>query len=85
MSEATVASETGIAAPLPSDVLSTTKSLVSGDFYRSPDFKSQKIASFDTSQLIHVLDTTNALFIKARMQKDSASVTGFVSKAILPE
>ncbi len=84
-SEATMASETGATPPLPDDVLEVTHSLVSGQLYSHPDFQSSAIAHFDTTQEIQVLDTTNNLFIKARLRKDTTDVTGFVSKTILPE
>ncbi|MCC9166476.1 hypothetical protein [Pontibacter harenae] len=84
-SEATVANETGATAPIPSDVLLVTKPLVSGKIYTQPDFESQELASFDTSQTIHVIDTTHNLFVKARLVRDTTNVIGFVSRTILPE
>lgn len=84
-SEATVASETGKAPPLPADVLIVAKPLISGQLYSKPNFESASIASFDTTQQIYILDTTDAIFVKARIRKDTSSFTGYVSRAILPE
>jgi len=84
-SQATVASETGAQPPLPDDVLMVTKPLISGQLYAKPSFESPAIAGFDTSHQLHVLDTTNSLFVKARVQKDTALFTGYVPRAILPE
>ncbi|WP_242926500.1 SH3 domain-containing protein [Pontibacter vulgaris] len=84
-SEATIASETGALPRLSADVLEVTQPLVSGRLYTSPDFESAVITNFDTAQEIQVLDTTNNLFIKARLHKDTSDFTGFVSKTILPE
>lgn len=84
-STATMASETGEDAPLAADVLYATKPLISGDVYKTASFQAASLAHFDTAQLIQVLDTTNNMFVKARIQRDTAEYTGFVSKAILPE
>lgn len=81
-SEITVASETG---SLPADVLYATRPLIGGDMYKSASFEAPSLLHFDTTQLIHVLDTTDVMFVKARVQRDTAAYTGFVSKAILPE
>ncbi|WP_299826424.1 hypothetical protein [uncultured Pontibacter sp.] len=84
-SEATVASETGTEAPLPAEVLLATKPLIAGQLYAKPDFQSASLASFDTSQSIHVLDTSDAIFVQARIRKDSSVLTGYIPKTILPE
>jgi hypothetical protein len=84
-SEATMASETGSAIPLGPDVIYATKPLMGGEVYKSASFQAASLVYFDTTQLIQVLDTTDAMFVKARIQKDTAAYTGFVSKAILPE
>ncbi|PKV66941.1 hypothetical protein [Pontibacter ramchanderi] len=81
-SEATVASETG---QLPADVLYATRPLIGGEVYRTASFQASSLLHFDTTQLIQVLDTTDAVFVKARVHRDTAAYTGFVSKAILPE
>lgn len=84
-SEATMASETGAAAPLGPDVIFTTKPLIGGEVYRTASFQATSLLRFDTAQIIQVLDTADAMFVKARVQRDTAAYTGFVSKAILPE
>jgi len=84
-SEATVASETGTAIALPADVIYVTKPLISGEVYRTASFQAASLTRFDTTQTIQVLDTSDAVFVRARIQKDTAAYTGFVSKAILPE
>ncbi|MBF8964313.1 hypothetical protein I0P70_13750 [Pontibacter sp. FD36] len=81
-SEATVASETG---GLPADVLYATRPLIGGEVYKTASFQANSLLHFDTTQLIQVLDTTDAMFVKARVHRDTAAYTGFVSKAILPE
>lgn len=83
-SEATIASETGT-TPLPPDVLALTKPLINGALYNRPNFDAQMITHFDTSQQIQVLDTTDNMFIRARITKDTTELTGFVPRAILPE
>lgn len=84
-SEATVASETGAAVPLGPDVIFATKPLIGGEVYRTASFQASSLVHFDTAQLIQVLDTSDVIFVKARVQRDTATYTGFVSKAILPE
>jgi hypothetical protein len=84
-SEATVASETGAQVPLGPDVIYATKPLINGEVYKTASFQATSLMHFDTAQLIQVLDTSNAMFVKARIQRDTAAYTGFVSKAILPE
>lgn len=84
-SEATMASETGAATPLGPDVIYATKPLIGGEVYKTASFQATSLVYFDTTQLIQVLDTSDAMFVKARIQKDTAAYTGFVSKAILPE
>ena len=84
-SEATIASETGVPATMPADVLSVTKPLISGELYSKPDFDSPTLTRFDTTQQIQLLDTADTMFIKARIDKDAENFTGYVSKAILPE
>ncbi|GAB3823586.1 hypothetical protein [Pontibacter rugosus] len=83
--KATVANETGQLMPLPKDVLYATKPLISSKLYSRPDFKASTVAYFDTAQQVHILDTANAMFAKARIQQDSTTYTGFVPKTILPE
>ncbi|MBF9251703.1 hypothetical protein I2I11_00185 [Pontibacter sp. 172403-2] len=85
-SAATDASEAGVAPPLPADVLLVTRSLINGQLYSRPSFEGMPLVHFDTTQLIQVLDTSsNAIFVKARIRKDTAAFTGYVSRAILPE
>ncbi|NDK56799.1 hypothetical protein GWO68_12800 [Pontibacter sp. BT213] len=84
-SEATIASETGMPPVLPADVLYVTKPLIKGELYSKPDFDSPTLAHFDTSQQIQLLDTTGTLFLKARIDKNAESITGYISKAIVPE
>ncbi|MEJ8801209.1 hypothetical protein [Pontibacter sp. H249] len=84
-SEATMASETGTETPLPTDVLFAVKPLISGELYTKPDFQSSSLASFDTSQSIHVLDSSHAIFVHARIRKDTSVLTGYIPKTILPE
>ncbi|GGG08229.1 hypothetical protein GCM10011323_10960 [Pontibacter amylolyticus] len=81
-SEATVASETG---GLPADVLYATRPLMGGEVYRTASFQAVSLLRFDTTQVIQVLDTSDVMFVKARVHRDTTAYTGFVSKAILPE
>lgn len=83
--QAVIASETGLPIPLPSDVIYAAKPLISGKLYSQPDFKSRSIAYFDTAQQIYILDTSNAMFVKARIRQDTVQHTGYVPKTILPE
>ncbi|RIJ37862.1 hypothetical protein D1627_09650 [Pontibacter oryzae] len=83
--EATVAAETGQAAPLPKDVIYAAHPLISGKLYSHPDFKAQTITYFDTSQQVYVLDTADVMFVKARVSRDTTSYTGYITKTILPE
>jgi len=72
--------------PLPADVLLVTRPLINGQLYSRPSFEGTSLVHFDTTQQIQVLDTTsNAIFVKARIRKDTAAFTGYVSRAILPE
>lgn len=82
---ATIASETGVAAPLPEDVLYSSKALVGGKLYARPSFDGTVIAHFDTLQQLHIIDTTGDIFVKARLLHDSSAKTGYIPKAILPE
>lgn len=87
-SEATIASETGTSnksSKPASDVIAVSKALINGVLYESPSFESKPITQFDTSQELFLLDTTDIMFAKARLYKDSTEYTGYVSKAILPE
>lgn len=85
-SQATIASETGTSNPAnAADVLVVSKALISGELYESPSFESTVITQFDTSQQLFLLDTTDIMFVKARLFKGNKAHTGFVSKAILPE
>ncbi|MHC2993789.1 hypothetical protein OB13_20220, partial [Pontibacter sp. HJ8] len=77
--------ETGLPAALPADVIYATKPLISGEVYKTASFQGSSLTYFDTTQIIQVLDTADAVFVRARVQKDTAAYTGFVSKAILPE
>jgi len=83
--EATIANETGASAPLPKDVIYTSRSLISGKLYARPSFEGTVLAHFDTTQQLYVLDTTNNIFVKARLLHDTATQTGYIPKAILPE
>jgi hypothetical protein len=80
-----VASKNGKPVSLPADVLLLTKPLISGELYSNPDFGSPSVARFDTAQQIQLLDTTDGLFMKARIYKNTQTFTGYISKAILPE
>lgn len=82
---AAIASETGSTPPLPPDVLYAAKPLISGKLYSQPNFKASSTAYFDTSQQINVLDTAHTMFVKARIRQDTAVLTGYVPKTILPE
>lgn len=83
--EAIIASETGQPTPLPADVIYSAKPLINGKMYDQPNFEANSVAYFDTAQQIHILDTSNIMFVKARIQKDTSSYTGYVPKTILPE
>ena len=83
--EATIASETGEPVPLPKDVLYASKPLISGKLYARPSFGGTIIAHFDTSQQLHVIDTIDNVFVKVRLQQDTTTHTGYMSKVILPE
>ncbi|WP_114777432.1 hypothetical protein [Botryobacter ruber] len=72
-------------ADLPPDVLEMTKPLIKGRLYKEASLEQGTVINFDTSQQILVLDTTDALFVKARIVKDTSAYTGYVLKAILPE
>ncbi len=80
---ATIASETGI--PVPEDALYTAKALISGKLYARPSFDGTVLAYFDTSQQLYVIDTTESVFVKARLRQDTVTHTGYIPKAILPE
>jgi hypothetical protein len=80
--EETISSEAGT---LPADVLSVTKPLINGQLYSKPDFDSPALAHFDTAQQIQLLDTTGMLFLRARIDKNKETFTGYISKAIIPE
>lgn len=86
-SEATIDSETGEinATTLPADAVGVTKALINGVLYNGPSFKANAITRFDTSQQLILLDTTDIIFVKVRLFKDTTAYTGYVSKAILPE
>lgn len=87
-SDATIASETGSTEQseiIPPDVILVTTALIDGVLYESPDFQSDQITQFDTTQQLFLLDTTDIMFAKARLYKDAVEYTGYVSKAILPE
>lgn len=80
------ATEADARPSLPADVLLVTRPLINGQLYDRPSFEGMVLARFDTAQHIQVLDTTSdAVFIKARIRKDTAAFTGYVSRAILPE
>ena len=84
-SEATIANETGTAAPLPHDVLYTSRALIGGKLYARPSFDGTVLAHFDTSQQLHIIDTAATVFVKVRLLHDTSSQTGYIPKAILPE
>lgn len=83
--EVAIANETGQDTPLPRDVLYASKPLISGKLYARPSFGGTIIAHFDTSQQLHIIDTTDNVFVKVRMLLDTATHTGYASKVILPE
>lgn len=83
--EATIANETGTPAPLPKDVIYTSRSLISGKLYARPSFDGTVLAYFDTLQQLHVIDTTDNVFVKARLLQDTGAQTGYIPRAILPE
>lgn len=72
-------------AGIPADVLLVTNAIVDGELYSRPSFNGISLTHFDTSHQIQVLDTTDQLFVKARLIKDTTAFMGYVSKAILPE
>ena len=85
-SDAAAAGEADNVMPLTADVLLVTRALINGQLYSQPSFEGVPLARFDTAQQIHVLDTTSdIIFVKARIRKDTVVLTGYVSKAILPE
>jgi hypothetical protein len=84
-SEAIINSETGKLLTLPSDAVGVTKALINGILYKDPSFRANTITLFDTSQQLFLLDTTDIIFVKVRLMKDTTAYTGYVSKAILPE
>lgn len=83
--EATIANETGTAAPLPNDVVYSSRALISGKLYARPSFDGTVLAHFDTSQQLHIIDTASNIFVKVRLLHDTSSQTGYVPRAILPE
>ena len=83
--EATIANESGTPAPLPKDVLYASRALISGKLYARPNFEGTVLAHFDTSQQLHIIDTTDNIFVKARLPHDTSSQTGYIPRAILPE
>jgi hypothetical protein len=83
--EATIANEAGRQAPIPKDVIYTSRSLINGKLYARPSFDGTIIAHFDTLQQLYITDTTHHVFVKARLQHDTTLITGYVSKAILPQ
>ncbi|PRY04632.1 hypothetical protein CLV24_13438 [Pontibacter ummariensis] len=70
---------------LPADVLYATKPLINGKLYNHPDFDSKVVAYFDTAQQIQVLDASDNVFVRARLQQDTSLQIGYLPKAILPE
>lgn len=70
---------------LPADVVATAKPLIGGILYSKPDFKSTTLVQFDTSQVIQLLDTSETMFFKARINRNQENYTGYISKAIIPE
>ncbi len=70
---------------LADDVLDVTKPLINGELYNEADFESISLTRFDTNQEIQVLDTTDAVFSRVRIKKETEEFVGFVAKAILPE
>ncbi|AKD05529.1 hypothetical protein PKOR_05025 [Pontibacter korlensis] len=83
--QVTIASETGQPTPLPADVIYSAKPLINGRLYSKPNFEASSLAYFDTAQSIHILDTSNTMFVRARILQDTSSYTGYVPKTILPE
>lgn len=83
--EATIASETGTPAPLPNDVIYSSRALISGKLYARPSFDGTVLAHFDTSQQLHIIDTAGDIFVKVRLLHDTSSQTGYIPRAILPE
>ena len=84
-SAATIAGENGASVSVPDDVLLVAKPLIAGELYSEPDFNSPTLTYFDTAQQVHLLDTSDALFVKVRLGKNAETYTGYISKAILPE
>ncbi|GAB3538806.1 hypothetical protein GCM10027443_34520 [Pontibacter brevis] len=82
--EATTASRTEEPVPLPKDVIYASKPLISGNLYARPSFGGTIIAHFDTTQQLHIIDTTDNVFVKVRMLQDTSTQTGYISKVILP-
>lgn len=85
LEEAPIANETGEPAPLPKDVIYASKPLISGNLYARPSFGGTIIAHFDTSEQLHIIDTTDNVFVKVRLLQDTSTHTGYISKIILPE
>ena len=83
--EATITSKAEEQAPLPIDVIYAARPLISGSLYARPSFAGTIIAHFDTSQQLHIIDTTDNVFVKVRMLQDTSTHTGYISKVILPE
>lgn len=83
--DASEASTSDNSTELAPDVLVATKPLIGGQLYRGPSFESPTLANFDTSQLIQVLDTTHNIFVRARIRRDTVTMTGYVARTILPE
>lgn len=83
--ETAIANDTDLLAPMPKDVIYTSQSLINGNLYARPSFDGTIIAHFDTSQQLYITDTSHQVFVKARLQHDTTLVSGYVSKAILPQ
>ncbi len=72
--------------PVAADVLLVTHSPISGQLYSQPSPSGVPLIRFDTTQRIQVLDTTSdGVFAKARIRRDTTTLTGYIYKTILPE
>ncbi|MFT2007146.1 hypothetical protein ACMA1I_00590 [Pontibacter sp. 13R65] len=70
---------------LPADVISITKPLIGGQLYDEASFEGATITSFESSQDLQVIDTSDVIFTKVRVKKEEKEYVGFIPKAILPE
>ncbi|TXK47433.1 hypothetical protein FVR03_09560 [Pontibacter qinzhouensis] len=70
---------------LPKDVISVTRPLIGGQLYDEASFEGTTLTSFESSQELQILDTSDVIFTKVRVLKEEKEYTGFIPKAILPE